>query len=890
MKKVVFTFGRMNPPTIGHEKLVKKVQDAARSNGADARVYLSHTSVQTDPKNKKDPLNYRQKIKYATKAFGSIIQESDAKTLIAILKELEQSGYTDIVAVFGGDRVKEMETLIKKYNGKDYNFESISMVNAGDRDPDSTDPSTKKKKKHVTKVSEMSASALRALAAEGQMDDYEEDGKKYIGFRKGLPKKLQGDAEKVMKDVQSNLSEEVELDERAPLTISQRQAKARQMKRLAPKLARLRKMKAKRKADETTIKQRAQKKAIQIIRQKVAGDRGGDYKKLSGSEKISIDKLVQKKSAVIQKLAKKLLPKVRQAEQERLKQARTAKTEDFDINELFDEVMLNDLFEAKVAQDPDIKDREGTQPKKYHSGLSKSTKAKRDAEFKKGAEKDSDDPSAYPDKHAGDAGAETKTSKHTKKYHDMFGEQNFVRGPNTQRVKDNIKREKEQDKNRHDSMLDRARVADARLKNAKTEEYELSEDATAALQKKADKSGISLGILRQVYNRGMAAWKTGHRPGATQQQWAFARVNSFLTGGKTRTTADADLWAKAKGRKEEVELDESKYGFFGTHNPKIGDKVKHKSGATGTVKSLTTQGNNTDVNFKLDKDVKIFGIPHKKGQTVSFGAKYLTVVKEEASSPEQQAAIAISKKKKKLNAMLGVPAARPVVPMGEETLEEMPRWLLEPISKVTHKKGYDAAKKVLADVLARKAKEAGGMKKLQHDPVYYAAQIAKQFDGVDARTLVKMVEEGGAGQYGTDELTKKYKKDTPMAESYVFAKDEYKMRGTFEHHPTTDFQEEYLGWDDDLVEETEYQGRKVKLNDPFRSNDGKKKFYVYVKNEKGNVIKLGFGDPDMEIKRDDPKRRANYRARHGCDNPGPKWKANYWSCKMWAKTPVSKLD
>ena len=84
------------------------------------------------------------------------------------------------------------------------------------------------------------------------------------------------------------------------------------------------------------------------------------------------------------------------------------------------------------------------------------------------------------------------------------------------------------------------------------------------------------------------------------------------------------------------------------------------------------------------------------------------------------------------------------------------------------------------------------------------------------------------------------------------------------------------------VEAAEYQGRKVKLNDPSRSSDGKKKFYVYVKNEKGNVIKLGFGDPNMEIKRDDPERRKSFRARHQCDtNPGPKYKARYWSCRQW---------
>lgn len=85
------------------------------------------------------------------------------------------------------------------------------------------------------------------------------------------------------------------------------------------------------------------------------------------------------------------------------------------------------------------------------------------------------------------------------------------------------------------------------------------------------------------------------------------------------------------------------------------------------------------------------------------------------------------------------------------------------------------------------------------------------------------------------------------------------------------------------------KGKKVKLNKPFRTPGGPKKFSVYVKNEKGNVVKVNFGDPNMSIKRDDPERRKSYRARHNCDSPGPKWKANYWSCKMWSKTNVSDL-
>ena len=73
-----------------------------------------------------------------------------------------------------------------------------------------------------------------------------------------------------------------------------------------------------------------------------------------------------------------------------------------------------------------------------------------------------------------------------------------------------------------------------------------------------------------------------------------------------------------------------------------------------------------------------------------------------------------------------------------------------------------------------------------------------------------------------------------------------------------------------------------KLNKPFRTPKGPKKFSVYVKNDKGNVVKVNFGDPNMDIKRDDPNRRKSFRARHQCDtNPGPKWKARYWSCRMW---------
>ena len=85
----------------------------------------------------------------------------------------------------------------------------------------------------------------------------------------------------------------------------------------------------------------------------------------------------------------------------------------------------------------------------------------------------------------------------------------------------------------------------------------------------------------------------------------------------------------------------------------------------------------------------------------------------------------------------------------------------------------------------------------------------------------------------------------------------------------------------DEAEAVEYQGRKVKLGKPFLTPGGPKKRSVYVKNDKGNVVKVNFGDPNMKIKKNDPGRRKNFRARHNCDNPGPRWKARYWSCKAW---------
>jgi hypothetical protein len=119
---------------------------------------------------------------------------------------------------------------------------------------------------------------------------------------------------------------------------------------------------------------------------------------------------------------------------------------------------------------------------------------------------------------------------------------------------------------------------------------------------------------------------------------------------------------------------------------------------------------------------------------------------------------------------------------------------------------------------------------------------------------------------------KKEEKIEEIEYNYIKATD-----ATYDDGNPIDFILEF--WDD-VVIEAEYRGRKVKLNKPMRGDV--KKFKVYVKDPKTkNVKKVNFGDPNMRIKKSNPKRRKSFRARHNCDNPGPKTKARYWSCRKW---------
>ena len=174
-------FGRFNPPTAGHEKLLDKIKDTAE--GGQYTVYPSHSED-----NDKNPIGAEDKVLFMRKIFpdhsNSIVYDPSIRTIIDALTHADVQGYQTINLVVGGDRQKEFESLANKYNGQLYNFDAINVISAGDRDPDAEG------------TEGMSASKLRALAADG---DFE-------AFKKGLPKAAKGSvAQELFNTVQKSI-------------------------------------------------------------------------------------------------------------------------------------------------------------------------------------------------------------------------------------------------------------------------------------------------------------------------------------------------------------------------------------------------------------------------------------------------------------------------------------------------------------------------------------------------------------------------------------------------------------------------------------------------------------------------------------------------------------
>ena len=881
-KTVAFTFGRFNPPTIGHEKLINKL---ANVGADDYKVYASHSQ---NPK--KDPLQYAKKIAYMKKSFPKHkknIVVSKARTFFEILTELNE--YDNLIIVMGSDRVKEFEEGANKYNGVKskhgyYKFETIQVLSAGERDPDAEG------------ATGMSASKMRAAAADSDFDS----------FKQGTPLK-DTQAKKLYFDVRKSMGIKEELDLNDPETLRDLYL-SEQIWNVGELVT----------VDNnpyeiirrgtnyiTAIDETYKVHKFWLHEISMYEMSGTALKKISQEFKDKSNDFTHgKEFAFLSGLMKTINHRIL------AKDLKSFITRHVEIKSDIIKVLTKYLkpYEVKalteVKQDKDIKDKEGTQPAKYYGNkIAKSTKDKRDAQFKKQTKMDDDDPDAYKPA-PGDATGKTKPSKHTKKFKQMFGEDDGCwdthkkvgmkkKGnrmvPNcVPKEEDNprIPRKKGQpagSKKHSDLYTDEN--PEGTIQGLGFKDVETSKSSVAKIERSdrthAHKIQAAVAMEQRAKEMGKKAEAAIYRTYIEKMKRKTKRMREFTEfmyeqapntvdamkrykAGKAGFTDIAHLKAKglikrADGTKRKSEMKEEFQFYpkdlkdFINIPPYPTDDVKEmatirKLMSTRTKQDVESVANNDEDSFYSIKE-------YLKKMKVSFHENELRDI-------VQQAVPTIRYFKNKFN------RSRPFELDGN----------LDVLGSTTNKtrsypSGHSTQAMIIALYVAQKfpehkdglmeaAKEVG-LGRVKAGFHFLSDHVAGQMLGT------KMFEHMNKEDYGQS-LKEYYLLGTPEY-------DEYLRNLT----PGQSVKEKLNQWDE-LDEDAEYQGKKVKLNNPVRG--GSKKFYVYVKNDKGNVIKVSFGDTTgLSIKRDDPERRKSFRARHKCDQKKDKTTPGYWSCKFWEK-------
>ena len=804
----VFTFGRFNPPTTGHEKLIMALaKQQSKNAGSIMYVYPSHSQSP-----KKDPIPHAKKIAYMRKMFPKYarnITVSKARTTIEVAVELYNKGHKAIVMVVGSDRVAEFDRLLNEYNGVTgkrhgyYGFDNIEVVSAGERDPDSEG------------VEGMSASKMRAAASSGDFDS----------FKTGLPSGFK-DGLKLYNDVRKNMGirEERDMGEMSDFET-------------------LRDMYLTGKIWNVGDIVEAHGNEGKVIR------KGTNYLTF-----VSEDGKVHKTwlHDIVERDYRKEYDNYQgQPEQIARRSSRNKArrimgnkiVDGMDVGHKDNDPMNNDPSNLKnedpsdnrreprlreVKQDKDVKDKEGTQPAKYYAGdMAKSTKDKRDAHFK--AKKSGPAP--------GDATAKTKPSVHTKKFKQMYGE----------------------------SSLDEVRVKQA-VAGGKVQKL-----VTAHGLKFKGKvyKEIDMELVKINNSTEMVTFNIIHPKeifgNETNISFKALRRGPFMA---TDTSKINELSLSLK--------DLQKSGLNVSRNEI--DKLKKeletlRVNVTKKV-SMEVLDKDADAGDYID-DFEKSDAPQFKGKSKEKRkdmaiAAYLSK-KDEAVSPAQQAAIAISKKergeKPKKEAVISE-KIEGLVNKAEKS--GMPYSILKKVYdrgmaayKTGHRPGTTAQQWAFARVNSFVTKSSGTWGKADKD-------LAKQVRGesVETESLWDNIRKKKAriAKGSGEKMRSKGDKGAPTPNQIKRASEDLNEWG-------------------EVTEKDDKSGKE--LNNPTRGDV--KKYKVYVRNKKGNVVKVEFGDPNMSIKRDDPARRKAFRARHNCDQKKDKTTAGYWSCKFWSTKSVTDL-
>jgi hypothetical protein len=290
-KHGVFAFGRFNPPTVGHEKLIHATEKVAKDHDVGAHIVASHSEGSS-----KNPVPAKAKAGYLKKvaASSSTVTNSskEAPTFLQHAAQMHKQGVTHLHMVAGSDRVEEYSKKLHEYNGTHpkalYNFKSITVHSAGQRDPDAEG------------TEGMSGTKMRALAHAG----------KHKEFKAGLPKALHPHAQEIGDHIRA-IKEDMVTE---AASVQTRVKRSITMRRYKTKIHRAKEIARKRLAGKPQLNRRSLKQAKDLLRKRFAGKRGASYSTLGRQDKIAVDRLLDTRKALIKKVAGKIYNRVKQNE------------------------------------------------------------------------------------------------------------------------------------------------------------------------------------------------------------------------------------------------------------------------------------------------------------------------------------------------------------------------------------------------------------------------------------------------------------------------------------------------------------------------------------------------------------------------------------------------
>ena len=856
MSKATFTFGRFNPPTeTGHGKLVSAVQAHAEKTSGKHYIFPSHSQD-----SKKNPLSHKDKVGAMNRLFpnANVVASGKVRTAIDAMKHLEAQGHTHVTMVVGSDRVDNFQSLLDKYRTKEYpKIKKVNVVSAGDRDPDAEGAegmsasklrelvSAGKKKEFVSHYSDpkLGAHIHDKVKAGMQMESVSPvgifllggpgSGKDYI--LKNIFSRF--DLTEVQADqiLTGAAAELFELNKNIVINGANDADKIELVQTMLEgytfdfvhvsvtnKVSRLR--------NEQREQPIAESKRIEKYLK--AEQLAKDVEAFIFNNSINLNESTEMERVFFGSQIEKILERIM--------------TLGLEIQEESSPKSFTLLREKKFP--PVAKDKESGLPKKYVRGLSASTAKARKTHWKKMDKLSDKDPRAYePD--PGDATAKTKPSTHTLAVRKMMDEA-------------------EQQKVRRIARSGNiTAVMDKRKETGR-----VSESADSSISAKAKKSGISVGTLRKVYKRGVAAWNSGHRPGTTPQQWGHARVNSYINKGKTYHTADKDL-------REEADIDELfEMQLVGTDEYRK-HAIAMTPGQNQEIENAYTATKSVTAKEDCDCGGECDECNEQDGTGLSGNVRSFSEIRKGIKEAKKEEVIdatpTLKPKKEKLTSvgpkyyrgdLQGLPVtARFNALEAKDPYGFMPTPRQVPGPKAGHSvpPGYERVKSWGGAYELRKIREKPATVKEaveyhMENEISFTENVFRPgsemfFEMIaEAKKLYKEGKYTPADEFELDML------NSDIGEKVIFEGQEVILDYPFE---------------EELNEEDKTGGKGI--GKPWREGGGGA---VYVR-DGGSIRKVSFSKSGMKKRYMDPAATRSFVARHRCLTNKDKTSASYWACR-----------